>query len=247
MIPLRDNIRSHRFPLVTLALVVANCVVFYYELRLGSRLSLVLLDWGIVPVRYTIPDVARLYSIPEQVGALFTSMFLHAGWVHLLGNLWVLWLFGNNVEARLGSGRFLLLYFGSGLAAAALHIYSLPHSTDATIGASGAVAGVMGAYFRYFPRARVATVVPPLIFGPIFELPALLFLGLWFLLQFGNGLLTLSGSGQSVGGIAWWAHVGGFAFGVLFALLVRSRPRRGSGQRLAVQTPNAHGTTDFQI
>lgn len=216
MIPLRDNIPSRRFPIVTLAVIVVNLLVFFQELKLGSHLSQFLLVWGIVPARFT--DAAQFFQLGEKILPLFGSMFLHGGWLHLIGNMWVLWVFGDNVEDRLGHFKYFGFYLLSGIAAAVLHICTNPHSAVPTIGASGAIAGVMGAYFRFFPRARVETLIPPFFFGPFFELPAVIFLGFWFLLQFYNGALSLSPGGQGFGGVAWWAHVGGFAFGVLITL-----------------------------
>lgn len=226
MIPLRDNIPSSRFPAVTLGVIALNVLFFLHELKLGPRLQDYLLLHGVVPVRYTVPDVARLFAFYEQVASLFTSMFLHGGWVHLLGNLWILWIFGDNVEDRLGRARYLALYIGGGLAAALLHIATNAHSAVPTIGASGAIAAVMGAYFRFYPLAKVETIIPPFFFGPTFVLPAVLFLGSWFLLQFFNGALTLGMRGPGFSGVAWWAHVGGFLFGLVVCLpATRQRAR----------------------
>jgi len=225
MLPLRDNIPSRRFPVVTLGIIVLNVLIFLKELKVGPHVDAFLLNWGIVPVRFT--EAAQFFSFREKVLPLFTSMFLHGGWVHLLGNLWVLWIFGDNVEDRLGRWKFLGFYLLSGLAAALLHVCTNLHSVLPTIGASGAIAGVMGAYFRFFPHAQVETLIPPFIFGPYFNLPAIVFLGFWFFLQFYNGALSLGARGQSFGGVAWWAHVGGFAFGVMFAMVAgRDRERR---------------------
>src|SRR5437868_15333043 len=147
-----------------------------------------LVNFAIIPARYTQPEVAQLFTFPEQVFALFSSMFLHGGWLHLLGNMWTLWIFGDNVEDRLGRVRYLGLYLAGGLAAALLHIYTNAGSAVPTIGASGAIAGIMGAYFRFYPSARVETLIPPFIFT-VFRLPAIVFLGGWFLLQFFNGAI----------------------------------------------------------
>ena len=223
MLPLRDNIPSRRFPAVTLGLIVINVLVFFQELALGPHVESIMLGWGIIPARYTA--AAQFFSFTEKTVPLFSSMFLHGGWVHLIGNMWVLWIFGDNVEDRLGHLGYLGFYLLSGLAAALLHIFTNLHSTMPTIGASGAIAGVMGAYFRFFPYARVETLIPPFFFGPFFQLPAVLFLGFWFLLQFYNGTLSLAARNQAFGGVAWWAHVGGFGFGVLFALIF-GRTRR---------------------
>ncbi|HVV74278.1 MAG TPA: rhomboid family intramembrane serine protease [Verrucomicrobiae bacterium] len=223
MIPLRDNIPSSRFPVATVTIIALNCLIFLRELALGPHLQGFLLDFAVIPARYTRPEVAQYFSTPEQLLALFTSMFLHGGWVHLLGNMWVLWIFGDNVEDRLGRARYVALYLASGLAAAFLHIYTNAGSLVPTIGASGAIAGIMGAYFRFYPFARVETLIPPFFFGPIFVLPAVLFLGWWFLLQFFNGALSLGARDHDFTGVAWWAHVGGFLFGFGVCLLAERR------------------------
>src|SRR5437879_214377 len=189
MLPLRDNVPSRTFPVVTLGLIILNVLVFFQELKLGPSVEDFMLHWGIIPLRYT--EGAQFFSFSEKIFPLFSSMFLHGGWLHLIGNMWVLWIFGDNVEDRLGHMKFLGFYVLSGLAAALLHIFTNLHSRLPTIGASGAIAGVMGAYFRFFPFARVATLIPPFIFGPFFQLPAILFLGFWLLLQFSNRALSL--------------------------------------------------------
>ena len=195
VLPIRDNIPSRRFPTATLAIIAVNALVFLWELQLGPQnLERAFVELAIIPVRYSIPEIAQSFSLSEQVLPFFSSMFLHGGWLHLIGNMWTLWIFGDNVEDRLGRGRYLLLYLASGVAAALLHIYTNLDSQMPTIGASGAIAGVMGSYFRFYPQARVETVIPPFIFGPYFVLPAVLFLGCWFLLQFFNGALSLAAS-----------------------------------------------------
>src|SRR5882762_3571346 len=224
MLPLRDDIPASRFPAATLGIIVINVVVFLHELTLGPDLENLLESFAIIPARYTNPEVAQLFTLSQQIFAFFSSMFLHGGWLHLNGNMWTLWIFGDNVEDRLGRWKYLLLYLASGVAAALLHIYTNLGSQVPTIGASGAIAGVMGAYFRFFPHARVETVIPPFFFGPIFVLPAVLFLGWWFLLQFFNGALSLGAGANGYGGVAWWAHVGGFVFGVVVCLFAR-RPQ----------------------
>ncbi len=224
MLPIRDDIPSSRFPAVTVAIIAVNVLVFLRELRLGPQLEDMLVSYAIIPAHYTRPEVAQLFTLPQQVFALFSSMFLHGGWLHLLGNMWTLWIFGDNVEDRLGRARYLVLYLAGGFAAALLHIYTNAGSTVPTIGASGAIAGIMGAYFRFYPSARVETLVPPFFFGPFFVLPAVLFLGWWFLLQFFNGALSLGASGAGFSGVAWWAHVGGFLFGFTVCLLARRQP-----------------------
>jgi hypothetical protein len=221
MLPLRDNIPSQRFPIVTVGLIAANVAAFIWELGLGRHLQDALLMWGLVPVRYTVGEVAELFTWREQVAPFLTSMFLHGGWTHLLGNVWTLWIFGDNVEDRLGRSRYLALYLLGGVAAALLHIFTNAHSPVPTIGASGAIAAVMGAYFRLYPHARVEMVIPPFFLGPLFVVPAVVFLGWWFILQFFNGTLSLLASPGAAGGIAWWAHIGGFVFGALLCSVVK--------------------------
>jgi membrane associated rhomboid family serine protease len=221
MFPIRDDIPSSRFPAVTLGIIVVNVLVFFRELSVGPNLEDLLVQYAVIPARYTVPDVAQLFTVPQQIFALFSSMFLHGGWIHLLGNMWSLWIFGDNVEDRLGRTRYLGLYLASGMAAALLHIYTNAGSVVPTIGASGAIAGIMGAYFRFYPHARIETLVPPFVFGPFFVLPAVLFLGWWFVLQFFNGALSLGAKGAGFGGVAWWAHVGGFLFGFVMCLLAK--------------------------
>jgi len=221
MIPLRDDIPSSKFPIATLSIIVINVLVFLHELRLGPNLEDLFSTFAVIPARYTDPEAARFYSRPELVFAIFSSMFLHGGWLHLLGNMWTLWIFGDNVEDRLGRTRYVILYLAGGVAAAVMHIYTNANSAVPTIGASGAIAAVMGAYFRFYPFARVETLVPPFFFGPTFVLPAILFLGGWFLLQFFNGAMSLARTGHDFAGVAWWAHVGGFAFGFLICLFAR--------------------------
>lgn len=225
MLPLRDDIPSRTYPIATVALIVLNLLAFFYELALGSRLEYLLFDFAIIPARYTDRDVASKFSVLQQAVPFLASMFLHGGWLHLLGNMWILWIFGDNVEDRLGRKRFITLYLASGFAAGLLHVFTNPGSLVPTIGASGAVAGVMGAYFRFFPHARVETVIPPFFFGPIFVLPAVLFLGWWFLLQFFNGTMSVLARSGDFGGVAWWAHVGGFLFGMAMVLFARRQRR----------------------
>jgi membrane associated rhomboid family serine protease len=224
MIPLRDNIPASRYPGVTVAIIIANVLVFLFEVKLGRRAGEFLLDYGIVPARYTDPSIAKHFNLVDQTIPIFSSMFLHGGWIHLIGNMWTLWIFGDNVEDQLGRVRYIILYLIGGLVAGLLHIITNASSMLPTIGASGAVAAIMGAYFRFFPHARVATIIPPFFF--VFELPALFFLGWWFLLQFFNGTTTLLGGRGDFGGVAWWAHIGGFLFGLYVA--GRFARRRGA-------------------
>jgi membrane associated rhomboid family serine protease len=217
MIPLRDNIPSRRFPVVTLAIILLNGVVFLHELKLGRHLGSFMMEFAIIPARYTNAEIAQQFSAHSRILPFFSSMFLHGGWLHLIGNMWALWIFGDNVEDRLGRMRYLGLYLSGGVAASCLHVLTNLNSELPTVGASGAIACVMGSYFRFYPFARVETLIPPFLLGPTFALPALVFLGWWFLLQFFNGALSL-GAREIVGGVAWWAHVGGFLFGLIVCL-----------------------------
>ena len=212
MFPLRDINPSRTAPVMTLILIAVNVAVFLLEISLPpEKLAAAMNIYGIVPARYfgATPAAGPVHLLPLP---LLTSMFLHAGWIHLIANLWILWIFGDNVEDRLGHLRFLVFYLGSGVAAGLVHLFTNAGSSLPTIGASGAIAGVMGAYFVLFPRARVLAVIP-IFFWPFFlEVPAVVFMGFWFLGQFLSGLLSL---GETGGGIAWWAHVGGFVAGVV--------------------------------
>jgi len=223
MLPLRDDVPSRRYPVMTVTIIAVNVAAFLHELGLGRNLEEFLVVWGIVPVRYTVPQVAGLFTRPEQLLAFLTSMFLHGGWLHLFGNMWSLWIFGDNVEDSLGRLRFLWFYLMGGVAASLVHIYTNPASHVPTIGASGAIAAVMGGYFRLYPRANVEMLIPPFFFGPFFVVPAVVFLGWWFLLQFFNGTLSLVANSSQGAGIAWWAHIGGFIFGALLCSVMKIR------------------------
>ena len=225
MIPLRDSTRSETFPFVTKAIILLNVVAFLWELSLGQKLSNAFLQYAIIPALYTRPEGFGTFGNPIAALLPFaTSMFLHGGWLHLIGNMWTLWIFGDNVEDRLGHWRYLCFYLAGGVAASLVHIITNHASGVPTIGASGAIAAVMGAYFRFFPHARIETIIPPFFFGPTFVLPAVLFLGWWFFLQFFNGAMSLSVGQRGFGGVAWWAHVGGFGFGLVVSLLAKRRP-----------------------
>lgn len=204
-------------------LVALNAVVFLYELSRGRELDQFVRQFGAVPVDISMRfgEGALLATWP-----LVTSMFLHGGWLHLAGNMLFLWIFGDNVEDRFGHLRFLLFYLVGGLVASVTHVLTNTASTVPTIGASGAVAAVLGAYTWFFPRARVLALVPIGIFLQTMELPAGIFLGLWFVMQFLSGTLAaMMGSSLKAGGIAWWAHIGGFAFGGLLAVALFRRRR----------------------
>jgi membrane associated rhomboid family serine protease len=224
MIPLDDSAPRYRFPLVTVSLIVANVLVFFYEMSLpSSGLRQLAFQFGVVPLRTVAAPFDQGVSAADAILPLFTSMFLHGGWMHLLGNMWFLWIFGDNVEDRLGSVRYLMFYLICGLASALVHILFNFRSTVPTVGASGAIAGVLGAYFVLFPGARVLTLVP-LFFLWTVRLPAVVMIGYWFVIQLLSGWASLAMSAQ--GGTAWWAHVGGFVAG-----LVLIRPMVPGGSR----------------
>lgn len=213
MIPLHDDIPSRHYPLVTRLLVLASVLVFLYEWSLPARKLWVLVhSWGVVPARYSSLEHLLVYRW-ELALPLVTSIFLHGGWMHLASNMLYLWIFGDNVEDRMGHGRFLVFYLLVGVLGNAAHILADPASRVPAIGASGAIAGVLGAYLVSFPGARVATLVPLGIFLTVVQVPAVLFLFAWFLLQLANGVAALGvPSAQQV---AWWAHIGGFVAGLL--------------------------------
>ncbi len=222
MIPLRDENPARTVPVVTRVLVAANVLAFLFELSLGRGLPAFTFNFGLIPLRFDYAMVGELPWLPT-IGTIFSSMFLHGGWIHLLGNLWYLWLFGDNVEDWLGHWRYLLFYFAGGVAAAVVHVLFNFGSRVPTIGASGAIAAVLGAYAVLYPRARVVTLVPIFFFFQIIALPAMVVLGLWFVMQIFTGTLSIGSS--ATGGVAWWAHIGGFAFGMLVVLALRGRNR----------------------
>ena len=220
MIPLRDDNPAQRIPVVTRVFILANIAAWMVEISLGEGLPDFLRDWGVVPGRL-VASLAGDTSLPVEAATLVTSMFLHGGWMHLIGNMWYLWIFGDNVEDRMGSWRFLLFYLAGGVVAALVHSALMPGSAIPTVGASGAIAAVLGGYAQAFPRARVLTLIPVFFFFQVIAVPALVLLGVWFLIQFVAGTLTF---GTGSGGVAWWAHIAGFVFGfVAMALLTQKR------------------------
>jgi membrane associated rhomboid family serine protease len=206
MIPLRDSTPSNNFPLMTIILILINLAVFVFEGSLGKEgMNKLFYLLGLVPANYTGHQVPVLAFLP-----FFTSMFLHGSWMHVIGNMWILWLFGDNVEDKMGRGSFLLFYVFCGLIAALTHYFVNPYSAVPVVGASGAVAGVMGAYFLMFKHARVLTFIPPFF---LFNIPAIIYLGFWALSQLYSGTAGLLTA--SVAQIAFWAHVGGFVAGMI--------------------------------
>ena len=220
MIPLRDDNPAQRAPVMTRTLIVANVAVFLFEQSKGLALQEFLRDWGLVPGRL-FASIADFTAMPRELLTVFTSLFLHGGWLHLVGNMWYLWIFGDNVEDTMGSWRFLGFYLSAGFVAALLHSTLMQGSPIPTVGASGAIAAVLGAYALRFPRARVMTLIPIFFFFQVVAVPALVVLGIWFVFQFISGTMSL-GSGS--GGVAWWAHIAGFAYGfVVMGIFARHR------------------------
>jgi membrane associated rhomboid family serine protease len=214
MIPLRSSERTYSTATVTLTLIAINLLVFFYELTLsGWRLNYFIASYGVVP------DHFNIFS-------LLTSMFIHGGWLHILGNMWFLWVFGRGIEDILGHAKFLFFYLACGLAAGIIHVLVNANSPVPTVGASGAIAGVMGAYLIKFPRARIVTLVPIIIFITTVDIPAAFLLLYWFAIQFFSGVGSVGYSQASSGDVAWFAHIGGFLAGMGLVLLMPTRQRR---------------------
>jgi membrane associated rhomboid family serine protease len=222
MIPLRDSVPSRSWPGVTYALIAVNVWIFLYELALGPELEEFIRTWSFIPARYFLIAEIDPMDWTGRYVPLVTSMFLHGGWAHLIGNMVYLWIFGDNVEDQLGHLRYIGFYLVAGLGAGLAQAYLYPDSAVPTIGASGAISGVLGAYLVLFPHARVLTLVPIIfLLFPVVEVPAVLYLGFWFLMQVVSGALAF-GYGEG-GGVAWWAHVGGFIVGMALVPLLRRR------------------------
>lgn len=217
MIPIRDENPTRSIPFINYGLIAINLAVFLWQISLGSNSEEVFYSLALIPLDVTgSPELADL-------GPIFTSMFMHAGVAHLLGNMLYLWIFGDNVEDTLGHIRYLLFYIAGGFAASLTHVFLYPSSIIPTVGASGAIAATLGAYLLLFPNRRVVTIIPFGFFLHIARIPALFVLGMWFLLQLFEGALALGMT--ELGGVAFWAHIGGFVFGMIFGPLLRNRKR----------------------
>jgi membrane associated rhomboid family serine protease len=226
-IPINDHIRRRIYWAATLSLIVVNILVFAFELSQGRELDRLIFIFAVIPSRYIGPRGITVTGPGGFFLPIFVSMFLHAGWLHLLGNMLFLFVFGRSIEDRYGHGQFLLIYFASGLVAALTHILFNVGSRVPTIGASGAIAGVLGAYFVCFPGARISTLIPIFFFFWRVEIPAVFVLGYWFLIQFvAASYQQLDIQSATRGGTAWWAHVGGFVAGAALALLLQPRRPR---------------------
>lgn len=239
MIPISDSLQTRRTPVINYLLIAVCAGMFIAQILSGPNQGLMVEQLGMVPARLTVPE-GEVVAVPEQTIiptifgyqeierlrplepapfpewlTLFTCIFLHGSWLHFLGNMWFLYIFGDNVEDRLGHAAYSVLYLGCGLISGMAHMVVNFDSVIPTIGASGAIAGVMGAYMLLFPRAQVLTVIPLIFLWPVVVLPAPLFLGVWFALQFFNGAFAISDT--QAGGVAWWAHIGGFVAGAAIA------------------------------
>lgn len=224
MIPLRDNIPSYRKPVVNYLLILINTLVFiyhYFILTSRAEVEAFIYNYGFIPVLF-------ISDLPQNFYRIFTSMFLHGGMMHFIGNMWFLYIFGDNVEDRYGHFKYLVVYILSGVTATLLQFLVNPLSKIPMIGASGAISGVLGSYFIFYPSAGVLTFIPFGLFSRIVVLPAVIFLGLWFIFQFLSGTQSLAIQavlGREVGGVAYFAHIGGFIFGFIVAILSRKRRR----------------------
>jgi membrane associated rhomboid family serine protease len=212
LFPLKDSIPSERFPYVNYIIIAINIFVFIYELSLGAGLNIFFLEYGFIPKKIFMPH--NVVTLSEKIIPLFTSMFLHGNLFHLLSNMYFLFIFGDNVEDRFGHFKYIIYYLLFGLIAIFTQTLLFPEAEIPTIGASGAVAGIMGAYLIMFPHAYIRTLLIIIIYITIVDIPAVIFLGLWFFIQFING--TLQSMAGLQGGVAWWAHIGGFVVGILF-------------------------------
>jgi membrane associated rhomboid family serine protease len=257
MIPLRDTVRSRSYPVTNWLLIGVNLLVYLVEMAQGERLGAFIVTYGLVPARYSIPQLSEHFSLTQQAFSFLSFMFLHGGFWHLLGNMWSLYIFGDNVEDRLGPFRYLVFYVLCGVASGLSHLFLNWDSSIPTIGASGAIAGVMGAYFVLYPGAKILTFIPIFFFPYFIEIPAFVFLGIWFVFQF----LSAAGTSAQTTGIAWWAHIGGFVFGMVsltfflripgsgLSEIFRSKTERRRTPRLqlirtlgSAEDPNLYGT-----
>jgi len=242
MIPIRDTILSKNYPVVNHTIIGINVAFFLFEMSQGAHLDRFLYFYGLVPARYSIPQISAYFTFGQQVIPWLSFMFLHGGFWHLLGNMWFLYIFGDNIEDRLGPFRYLAFYLLCGITSGVTHLIFNFHSNMPTIGASGAIAGVMGAYLILYPNSKILTLIP-IIFIPWFiEIPAFFFLGFWFILQF----LSATGSHGHISGIAWWAHIGGFVFGIIFLKVFLALPETGISGKMRRVTAKRK-THRFQV
>ncbi len=231
MIPIRDTQTSNSVPVVTYFLIAVNLLVFILQIRIGFNNEAFFYAFGLVPAKYTVHEMSKHFSLANQLISIFSYMFLHGGFLHFIGNMWSLYIFGDNVEEHFGSLRFFGFYLICGVISGFFHFVLNPASSMPTIGASGAIAGVMGAYFLLFPKSRILTVIPIIIIPWFVEIPAFIFLGIWFVMQ----VLNAAGSGAGAG-IAWWAHIGGFAAGFFMVKFNTKVPETGLKKKISQYT-----------
>jgi membrane associated rhomboid family serine protease len=225
MIPLKDMTPRQSFPVMTLLLIAINVVVFIHQLMLpGPAGDLFIKTYGLVPSKISLALAGHHYTLEQALLPLFTCMFLHGGFLHIIGNMWFLWIFGANVEDRMGPLPYLAFYLITGLGSGIAEVAFSWGSHIPSIGASGAISGVLGAYIVLFPKSRILTLVPLLIIWFLWKVPAVIFIGLWFLMQFVSGVASLHSMDN--GGVAWWAHVGGFLLGMLLVKAFATQSRR---------------------
>lgn len=221
MIPLKDMTSRRSVPVVTLLLIAMNIFVFVHQISLSpTALDAFIKTYSLVPSKISLALAGRRYSLEQALLPLFTCMFLHGGFLHIIGNMWFLWIFGANVEDRLGPFTYLFFYLVAGIGSGISQVLFSWGSHVPSIGASGAISGILGAYIVFFPSSRILTLIPLFIIWFTARSPAMIFIGLWFLMQFLSGVSTLGS--LNTGGVAWWAHVGGFLLGVLLACATRS-------------------------
>jgi membrane associated rhomboid family serine protease len=228
MIPLRDATPSRTFPIVNFTLIGINVLVFFYQLAQGPAMERFVYIYGLVPARYSVPRISQFFTPGDQLFSFFSFMFLHGGFLHLIGNMWTLFIFGDNVEERLGPFRYIAFYLLCGIGSGVSHLFFNLESNIPTIGASGAIAGVMGAYFLLHPFSRILTLIPIFFIPYIVEIPAYIFLGFWFLIQF----ISAAGTHGAMTGIAWWAHIGGFILGMIFLRILLAFPAFGESRTI---------------
>jgi membrane associated rhomboid family serine protease len=225
VIPLRDSTPSGSVPYVTISIIVLNSVVWLYEVSLGPAVSDFILQYGLIPVRFLHPYRFHTGAVEGALTPLFSSIFMHGGWMHIIGNMWFLWIFGDNIEDRLGHARFAFFYLLCGVGAALIQVIFHPASKIPMVGASGAISGVLGAYLVSYPTARIYTLFIFFFIVRFVEIPAFVYLLLWFLFQLISGAAEL-GAGREIGGVAYWAHMGGFIVGIFLLWIMPTNPAR---------------------
>ena len=216
MIPIRDEIKTKRIPFVNYTLIAINIIVFLIMVLNPAKIDSIVMGNALIPT-----DVTQGFKM-SVLKNFITAMFMHAGWMHLISNMLYLWIFGDNIEDRLGHVGYLLFYLAAGIFASGLHIFFIPPSNVPSLGASGAIAGVLGAYLIFYPQSKVYTFIPFGYFMRLRPLPAIVVLGLWFVMQIFSGVGSMMAQGQG-GGVAYWAHIGGFVFGLLIGFLFNKR------------------------